>query len=69
LNIFGDGDLNLDMKSTLIPLKETVISAQKGAILQRFELGVEKINLTSFRLSPTSLGEADIVKSVLLIPE
>ena len=68
LNIFGDGDLNLDMKSTLIPLKETVISAQKGAILQRFELGVEKINLTSFRLSPTSLGEADIVKSVLLIP-
>ena len=37
-------------------------------MLQRFEVGVEKINLTSFRLSPTSLGESDIVKSVLLIP-
>ena len=68
LNIFGNGELNMEMKSTLIPIKETVISAQKGMILQRFEVGVEKINLTSFRLSPTSLGESDIVKSVLLIP-
>ncbi len=68
LNLFGNGELNLEMKSTLIPIKETVISAQKGMILQRFEVGVEKINLTSFRLSPTSLGESDIVKSVLLIP-
>ena len=68
LNLFGPGELNVDMKNTLIPLKETVVSAQKGMILQRFEVGVERINLTSFRLSPTSLGESDIVKSVLLIP-
>ena len=68
INLFGSGELNMEMKSTLIPIKETVISAQKGMILQRFEVGVEKINLTSFRLSPTSLGESDIVKSVLLIP-
>ena len=68
LNLFGNGELNMEMKSTLIPLKEAVISAQKGMILQRFEVGVEKINLTSFRLLPTSLGESDIVKSILLIP-
>lgn len=68
LNIYGAGELNIEMKSTLIPLKETVVSAQKGMLLQRFEIGVEKINLTSFRLSPTSMGESDIVKSILLIP-
>jgi hypothetical protein len=68
LNLFGNGELNLEMESTLIPLKETVISAQKGMILKRFEIGVENINLTSFKLSPTSLGESDIVKSILLIP-
>lgn len=68
LNLFGNGELNLEMKSELISLKETVVSAQKGMILQRFEVGVEKINLTSFRLAPTSLGESDIVKNVLLIP-
>jgi hypothetical protein len=68
INLFGAGEMNVEMKSTLIPLKETVVSAQKNMILQRYEVGVEKINITSFRLSPTSLGESDIVKSVLLIP-
>ncbi len=68
LNLSGAGELNVDMNSMLIPLKETVVSAQKNMTLQRFEVGAEKINITSFRLLPTSMGESDIIKSVLLIP-
>ena len=68
VNLYGPGDMNVEMNSTLIPLKETVVSAQKNVIFQRFEVGVEKINITSFRLMPTSLGESDIIKNVLLIP-
>lgn len=68
LNLYGPGELNVDMNSVLIPLKEAVISAQKSVTLQRFEVGAEKINITSFKLSPTSMGETDIIKSVLLIP-
>jgi hypothetical protein len=68
LNLNGTGEMNIEMNSVLIPLKETVISAQKNMTLQRFEVGAEKINITSFRLLPTSLGESDIIKSVLLIP-
>jgi hypothetical protein len=68
LNLFGQGELNVEMKSILIPLKETVVSAEKNMILKRFEVGMEKINIQSFKLLPTSLGESDIVKSVLLIP-
>jgi hypothetical protein len=68
LNLFGTGELNVDMNSVLIPLKETVVSAQKSVTLQRFEVGAEKININSFKLLPTSLGESDIIKSVLLIP-
>ena len=68
LNLNGPGELNIEMTSMLIPLKETVVSAQKNVTLQRFEVGVEKINITSFKLLPTSLGESDIIKSVLLIP-
>jgi hypothetical protein len=60
--------MDMEMNSMLIPLKETVISAQKNVIFQRYEVGVEKVNITSFRLLPTSLGESDIIKSVLLIP-
>lgn len=68
LNIYSSGELNVDMNSVLIPLKETVVSAQKNVTLQRFEVGAEKINITSFKLLPTSLGESDIIKSVLLLP-
>lgn len=68
LNLFGSGELNIDMTSVLIPLKEAVISAQKNLTLQRFEVGIEKINIASLRLIPSSLGEPDIIKSILMIP-
>jgi hypothetical protein len=68
LNLNGAGEMNVEMNSVLIPLKETVVSAQKSVTLQRFEIGAEKINITSFKLLPTSMGESDIIKSVLLIP-
>jgi hypothetical protein len=68
LNLFGPGELNVDMNSVMIPLKEAVVSAQKSVTLQRFEVGAEKINIASFKLLPTSMGESDIIKSVLLIP-
>jgi hypothetical protein len=67
LNLFGTGEMNVDMKGILIPLKETFISAEKSTTLQRFEAGAEKINLSSFRLAPTSLGEPDLMKNILLI--
>ncbi|HEX2970378.1 MAG TPA: TonB-dependent receptor [Bacteroidales bacterium] len=68
LNLNGTGELNVDMISVMIPLKETVISAQKSVTLQRFEVGAEKINITTFKLLPTAMGESDIIKSMLLIP-
>jgi len=68
LNLNGEGELNIEMNSILIPLKETIVSAEKNMTLQRFEVGAEKINIAAFRLLPTSLGELDIIKSVLLIP-
>lgn len=68
LNVNGPGELDVEMRSVLIPLKEAVITADKNVTLQRYEVGVEKVNITSFKLLPTSLGESDIIKSMLLIP-
>ena len=68
VNLYGAGELNIEMNSVLIPLKETVVTAQKSVTLQRYEVGLEKINISSFKLMPTALGEADIIKNVLLIP-
>jgi hypothetical protein len=68
INLYGTGELNVEMNSMLIPIKETVISAEKNVMFQRFEVGMEKINVSSFRLLPSPMGEADIFKNVLLIP-
>jgi len=68
INLYGPGEMDIEMNSMLIPLKETVVSAQRNVIFQRYEVGVEKVNITSFRLLPTSLGESDIIKSMLLMP-
>ena len=68
VDLNGSGELNVTMNSVLIPLKETVVSAQKSVTLQRFEVGSEKINITAFKLLPTSMGESDIIKSILLVP-
>jgi len=68
LTLYGSGELNIDLRSVLVPLKEAVVSAQKSVTLQRFEVGAEKINISTFKLLPTSMGESDIIKSVLLIP-
>lgn len=66
--LFSSGELNVEMNNMLIPLEETIISAQKKMIFHSFEVGVEKINISSFKLMPTSIGEADIFKSILSIP-
>jgi hypothetical protein len=68
LNLYGNGEMNVEMESKLIALREIVVSSQKNLTLQRFEAGVEKINISSFRLLPTSLGETDIIKNLNLLP-
>ena len=68
INLYSAGEMNVEMNSMLVPLKETVVSAQRNMMLQRFEVGVEKVNIPSFRLMPTTMGESDIILNVLMIP-
>jgi hypothetical protein len=68
LNLYGQGQFNIDMDSKLIPLKEIVVSSRKNVTIDRMEVGAEKINIPAFSLLPTSLGEADIIKNLNMIP-
>jgi hypothetical protein len=68
IRVYGTGKLNIEMKEVLIPLKETVITAERNSVLERFEVGLEKLNMRSIKLMPTSMGETDILKGMLLIP-
>jgi hypothetical protein len=68
MTLNGTGELNVEMNSVVIPLKELVVSADRNMKLRQNEVGVEKINMTSFKLLPTSMGEPDIIRNVLLLP-
>jgi hypothetical protein len=68
LNLYGSGEMNVEMQSVLIPLKEAVVSAQRSVTLQRYEVGMEKVNVSSASLMPSSLGEVDIFKNFLMLP-
>lgn len=68
VSLFSSGELNLGMKSVLVPLKGAVITAEKDITLRRTETGVEKVSLSTLRLQPATMGETDIVRSLLMIP-
>ncbi len=67
LKLNGPGEMNIQMKSILISLNETVISAERNVVLQRLETGVEKINVPALKMLPSFMGEPDIIKNLLLV--
>ncbi|MFN8241116.1 MAG: TonB-dependent receptor [Bacteroidales bacterium] len=64
LNLFGNGQLSIEMDSKLIPLREIVVSSRRSTSIEKMETGVEKFNISSVKLLPTSLGEADLIKNL-----
>jgi len=68
LSLYGPGELNLEIEKDIVQLNEILVSANKNVMLDRFEVGVEKINFSSARLVTTSMGEKDIIKSIILLP-
>jgi hypothetical protein len=67
LEIFESGVLDIDLAGYMVPLEEVVVTDQKTSIIGRTETGLEKINITSVRLLPSSFGETDIIRSLLLL--
>jgi hypothetical protein len=68
VNLYGSGELNVDLNISIQSLKEIIVSAKKNMTLERSEIGVEKINIKTFKLLPTSMGESDVMKSIIMLP-
>ncbi len=66
--MYSDGVLNIEMSENTNQLNEVVISANKENIVKNVRVGVEKIGVKMLRQIPMGLGEADLVKSSLLLP-
>jgi outer membrane cobalamin receptor len=68
INLYSNGKINIALIERIIPIKEAVVTASRREKLDRLESGMAKMNIMTIRLSPSSLGEADLIKSVLLMP-
>jgi hypothetical protein len=66
--VYSDGVLDIDMSESTNQLNEVVISANKENMVKNVRVGVEKIGMKMLKQIPMGLGEADLVKTSLLLP-
>ncbi len=66
--IYSDGILDVEMKESTSTLDEIIISADRENIVKNVTTGIERINVKMLRQIPMGLGEADVMKSSLLLP-
>ncbi len=68
LLVYGDGDLDVLMKETVISLKGAVVSGERVSNHIRPQMGVERINASFVKTIPAAFGEADVLRAVMTLP-
>ncbi|MBT6005608.1 MAG: TonB-dependent receptor, partial [Prolixibacteraceae bacterium] len=66
--IHSDGKLDVEMKDKPESLKEVVVTAKREDLVRNLRMGVEKLSMKTLKQLPLGFGEADIIKSSLLLP-
>jgi len=67
--IKGNGAINLRMEKEAVGLDEVTITAQSAdANIEKAQIGVATLSIKDIKKLPAFMGEADIVKSLLLQP-
>jgi hypothetical protein len=68
VQVYNDGKLNISLEERLIELRDVVITARKEQNVRGLQIGLDKIEIQTIKQLPSNLGEADIIKSALLLP-
>ncbi len=66
--MYSDGVLNVGLSQSTNQLGEVTVSASRGSNTRQFEMGIEKINTKMLKQIPMGMGEADLLKTSLLLP-
>ena len=65
----SDGELQLELRTSATELEEVVVTEQaRDANVSSVQIGVAKLEVESIRKTPALLGEADVVRTLLLQP-
>jgi len=66
--VHSGGELELDMRRTLIPLDEVVVTAGRHDHVSGNQMGYERLNYSVLKQVPLVMGEKDILNVVKLLP-
>ncbi|HVW61822.1 MAG TPA: TonB-dependent receptor [Puia sp.] len=68
LMVYGDGKMNIDLRTQVMTLKKVIVSAEKASNVRRTEMGVQKIDIKTIKQVPVVFGEADVLRVVMTLP-
>ncbi len=66
--IYSDGKMDVEMTSTPQAIKEVIVTAESEDPIRNLRMGMEKLTMKTIKQLPLGLGEADVIKSTLLLP-
>ena len=66
--IYSDGMLDVGLVESMNQLGEVTVSASRESNVREIEMGIEKINMKMLKQIPMGMGEADLMKTSLLLP-
>ncbi len=68
VDIYGNGTLDIEMKESVIALREVAIVAGADVNVAGSQMGQVKLSMKTIRQIPSALGESDVLRTVMAIP-
>lgn len=68
LMVYDDGNLNIELQTQVITLRNVTVSADKTSLIRGMQMGVQKVDIKTIKQVPVAFGEADILRVVLTMP-
>jgi len=69
LAVYNSGELSIDLAKSAIQLDEVTVRAQAAdASVAEVQVGIARLDVKNIERVPTIMGEADVIKNLLLFP-
>lgn len=68
VNLSKDSTINVGLKSDITSLKEVVVEAKNNNNVFNNQMGSYTLNLNTIKLTPSPVGEIDLIKNLQLLP-
>lgn len=68
VDIWGNGTLDIEMKESVIALREVAIVAGADVNVASSQMGQVRLSMKTIRQIPSALGESDLLRTVMAVP-